>query len=308
MAKPIFLHEVEKCNAKEQIIADKYVSGESALNVEQSDVHEGMEIDVKGQQDTERSQTMNQTTKAKGLTLSIESEENFDAYTILEKGTKITDHGSHVPLCAVKEKLNEESSMRQNNEEQEYISEQVGSLSPFIHSLSAQTPLLCDVNSPQPTCEFFFPLSKEDMSQNLKSPNRDDKRTRLERRLRRREAINDSLKHNQVAGNTKTNVKICENTTILIVEFDHTIDDDTNEDCELLLGVHTSDSDEVDADYISLLAKYNSVIETDSDEMDESYISFLTTYDLVIEIDTASSHSGGSNIESDEVDTSYESF
>lgn len=304
--KTNILREVEKGNGKEQMIADKDVSDVSALNDKQSDVHEGMEIDVEDQQGTKRSQTMNQTAKAKGLLVSIGSDENFDAYTIVEKGTQITEHGSHVPLCDGKEKHNEESGMRQNNEEQERISEEVGSLSPFIRSLSAQTPPLCDVNSPLPTCEFFFPLSKENMSQNLKSPNHDDER--LERRWRRREAMNDSLKCNQVASATKTTVRICENTTVLIAESDHTIDDNTNEDCQILLGVHTSDSDEVDADYISLLAEYNPVIEIDNDEVDESYRLFLTTYDPVMEINTASSHSGGSNIDSDEVDTCYGSF
>jgi len=58
--------EVEKCNAKEQIIADNNVSGVSALNAEQSDVLEGMLIDVEDQQGTERSNTMNQTDKVKG--------------------------------------------------------------------------------------------------------------------------------------------------------------------------------------------------------------------------------------------------
>jgi len=110
--------------------------------------------------------------------------------------------------------------------------------------------------------------------------------------------MNDSLKRNQVASATKTAVKICENTTVLIVESDHTIDDDTNEDCQILLGVHISDSDEVNADYISMLAKYNPVIGTDNDEVDESYGSFFTTYDPVKEIYTVSSHSGGSNIDS----------
>ncbi|RHN77704.1 hypothetical protein MtrunA17_Chr1g0157631 [Medicago truncatula] len=101
------------------------------------------------------------------------------------------------------------------------------------------------------------------MSQNLKSPNPDDKETRLERRWKRREAMNDSLKHNHVASATKTPAEICENTTILIDESDHTIDDDTNEDCEILLGECTGVNDEVEADYKSLLAKYSPVIETD---------------------------------------------
>lgn len=58
--------EVEKCNAMEQVIADKDVSGVSALNTEQSDVREGMEIDVEDQQGLERSRTMNRTVEVKG--------------------------------------------------------------------------------------------------------------------------------------------------------------------------------------------------------------------------------------------------
>jgi len=58
--------EVEKCIAKEQIIADNDVSGVSALNAEQSDVHEEMQIDVEDQQGTERSKTMNQADKVEG--------------------------------------------------------------------------------------------------------------------------------------------------------------------------------------------------------------------------------------------------
>ena len=58
--------EVEKCNAMEQVIADKDVSGVSALNTEQSDVHEGVEIDVEDQQGTKRSKTMNQTVEVNG--------------------------------------------------------------------------------------------------------------------------------------------------------------------------------------------------------------------------------------------------
>jgi hypothetical protein len=60
---------IEKDNANEQVIADKDVSGVSALNAsdaERSDVHEGMQIDVVDQQGTERSKTMNHTAEIKG--------------------------------------------------------------------------------------------------------------------------------------------------------------------------------------------------------------------------------------------------
>ncbi|KEH37804.1 hypothetical protein MtrunA17_Chr2g0303331 [Medicago truncatula] len=113
--------EVEKCNATEQVIADKDVSGVSALNAEQSDVYEGMEIYVEDQQETERSRTMNQTVEVNGLLVSIEGEENFDANAIAEEGTQITDQGSYMLLRDGKEKLSEESNMRQKVEEQECV-------------------------------------------------------------------------------------------------------------------------------------------------------------------------------------------
>lgn len=113
--------EVEKCNAMEQVIADKDVSGVSALNTEQSDVREGMEIDVEDQQGIERSRTMNRTVEVKGLLVSIEGEENFHANAIVEEGTQITEQGSHVLLHDGKEKLNKESNMRQKVEEQECV-------------------------------------------------------------------------------------------------------------------------------------------------------------------------------------------
>jgi hypothetical protein len=42
--------------------------------------------------------------------------------------------------------------------------------------------------------------------------------------------MNHNLKHNCFARATRTNVKICENITILIDEYDHMINDDTNKD------------------------------------------------------------------------------
>jgi len=55
------------------------------------------------------------------LPVSIEGKEIFDANAIVEEGTQITDHGSHMLLRDGKEKLNEESNMRQKVEEQECI-------------------------------------------------------------------------------------------------------------------------------------------------------------------------------------------
>ncbi|XP_039689447.1 uncharacterized protein [Medicago truncatula] len=164
---------------------------------------------------------------------------------------------------------------------------------PLRTSRISRPPLVGRKPVRKPKNEFFFPLSKEDMSQNLKSPNPDDKETRLERRWKRREAMNDSLKHNHVASATKTPAEICENTTILIDESDHTIDDDTNEDCEILLGECTGVNDEVEADYKSLLAKYSPVIETDSAsnhidgsdivEVEADYGSLLAKYNPIID-------------------------
>jgi hypothetical protein len=54
-------------------------------------------------------------------TSTIEGEENFHANAIVEEGTQITEQGSHVLLHDGKEKLNEESNMRQKVEEQECV-------------------------------------------------------------------------------------------------------------------------------------------------------------------------------------------
>lgn len=119
--------EVEKCNAKEQIIADKDTSGVSALNAEQSDLLKRMLIDVEDQQGTERSKTMEQTAKVKGLSAAIGSEEIFDVNAIVEKDTQISEQWSHVPLHDGKEKLGEESNMMQKVVEKECVSKQIGS-------------------------------------------------------------------------------------------------------------------------------------------------------------------------------------
>jgi len=128
--------------------------------------------------------------------------------------------------------------------------------------------------------------------------------------------MNDSLKHSCVVSVTKTNVKICENATILIDEYKHMIECDTNKDWEVLLGVLMSENDEVDAYYISSLTKYNRVIEPTMMKWILSYGSFLVTYVPITEIDSASNHSCGSNTSvdfgnkncSDEVDASYRSL
>jgi len=62
-----------------------------------------------------------------GLSAAIGSGENFNADAIVEKGTQITDQWSHVPLRDGKEKLSEESYMRQKVGEKEGFSEQIGS-------------------------------------------------------------------------------------------------------------------------------------------------------------------------------------
>lgn len=101
---------LEKCNSKEQLIADNDVSGVSALDAQQSDVHEEIQIDGDNQQGTERNETVNHTAEVKGSSVSIETEENLDANAIVEEDTQDTDQGSHAPLRDGKEKVNEESN------------------------------------------------------------------------------------------------------------------------------------------------------------------------------------------------------
>lgn len=101
---------LEKCNAKEQLIVDNDVSGVSSLDAQQSDVHEGMQIDGEDQQGTERNEIVNHTAEVKGSSASIETEENLDANAIVEEDTQVTDQGSHAPLRDGKEKVIEESN------------------------------------------------------------------------------------------------------------------------------------------------------------------------------------------------------
>ncbi|KAL5071207.1 hypothetical protein RYX36_022094 [Vicia faba] len=174
----------------------------------------------------------------------------------------------------------------------------------------------------------FNPVDSH-LSGNLKSPDPDDKRIRLERRWRRRETMVDSLKHNRVASASKTDLKICGSTDVLIDKNDHTLDGETDDDWKTFLATYTSDDDdddddddEMNEDYRSFLATYNSEIEYDcasdhsggsnvgNDETDAEYISFLATYDpdVDVENESAGNQSGGSNIGSDEMDAEYISF
>jgi len=63
---------LENCNSKEQLIDDNDVSGVSALDAQQSDVHEGMQIDGEDQQGTEQDETVNHTAEVKGKKISAD--------------------------------------------------------------------------------------------------------------------------------------------------------------------------------------------------------------------------------------------
>ncbi|XP_004498475.1 uncharacterized protein [Cicer arietinum] len=150
-------------------------------------------------------------------------------------------------------------------------------------------------------------LDDSHMNENPKSHYPDDRRIRLERRWRRREAANVSLKHNCFASAARTTTKIYGNRAVLKRKNDHTTYDDKDEACKNKLGTFVRDHDE---DYISYLVTYNPDIEIDSandhngnDEFDEDYRSFLDTYNLDIEIDNASNRNG-----SDETDEDYRTF
>ncbi|GAU21194.1 hypothetical protein TSUD_11100 [Trifolium subterraneum] len=142
-------------------------------------------------------------------------------------------------------------------------------------------------------------LGDSHISENLKSPNSDDKRLRLDRRWRRRDARNDSLKHNCVASAKRKTA--------------------CNHSGGSNIGVNISnrnDSDEVDQDYALFL---NSVTIVDGDE---EYMRVKDSTDTSVrqdgrdssKIDSAINHSGGSNIgvsvgnDSDEVDPDYALF
>ena len=167
------------------------------------------------------------------------------------------------------------------------------------------------------------------MSENLESPNPDDKGTlRLERRWKRREAVRNSL--NCVASATRKTAKICGNKAVVVKdENDHIIDDDRNVinlDEEVgvgpvkgsILPTYNLDSETDTASYHRSSSNINANFgnNNDSDAVDEDYASFLHTYNPDIEIDYASDHIDGSNIDVDfginndgeEVNADYASF
>ncbi|PNX95405.1 hypothetical protein L195_g018596 [Trifolium pratense] len=144
-------------------------------------------------------------------------------------------------------------------------------------------------------------LGDSHISENSESPNSGNKRIRLERRLRRWDARNDSLQHNRVASAKRKTA--------------------TNHSGGSNIGVNVSnsnDSDEVDPDYALFL---NSVTIVDGDE---EYMRVKNTTNTSVredgrnssKIDSAINHSGGSNIgigvgngnDSDEVDPDYALF
>ncbi|WJX16527.1 hypothetical protein P8452_06540 [Trifolium repens] len=183
-------------------------------------------------------------------------------------------------------------------------------------------------------------LGDSHISENLRSPNSDDKRLRLERRWRRRDARNDSLQHNVSNINDSDEVDpdyalflnsvtivdddeeyMCvKKTTDTSVRKDgrntSKIDYASNHSSGSNIGVsvgNSNDSDEMDPDYALFL---NSVTIVDGDE--EYMCAKNTTNTSVAEdgrnstkIDSASNHNGGSNIgvgnsnDNDEVDPDY---
>ncbi|CAJ2656844.1 unnamed protein product [Trifolium pratense] len=159
-------------------------------------------------------------------------------------------------------------------------------------------------------------LDDSHISENSKSCHPDDKITRLERRWRRREARNDSLKNNHVASATRTTTNICGNTSVSIDKKDHmiddAIDDEIDEDWAKYLATYTGDDDdEVDSDYEAYLATYNDDIEADSasnqsgdNEVDPDYGAYLANSNLDIGADRANNQS----CDSDEVDPDYGTY
>jgi hypothetical protein len=188
-------------------------------------------------------------------------------------------------------------------------------------------------------------LGDSHISDNLRSPNSDDKRLRLERRWRRRDARNDSLQHNVSNINDSDEVDpdyalflnsvtivdddeeyMCvKKTTDTSVRKDgrntSKIDYASNHSSGSNIGVgvgNINDSDEVDPDYALFL---NSVTIVDGDE---EYMRIKNTTNTFVredgrntsKIDNASNHSGGSNIgvsvgnsnDSDEMDPDYALF
>ncbi|KEH40284.1 hypothetical protein MTR_1g026790 [Medicago truncatula] len=100
----------------------------------------------------------------------------------------------------------------------------------------------------------------------------DDKRIRSERRWRRREAMNDSLKYNCFTSATKTTVMNGENMAALNAKNDHTIDLDADEDNVNNLSANTGeDDDKMDEDHgnmAALIDKNDHVIECDAADED----------------------------------------
>ena len=156
------------------------------------------------------------------------------------------------------------------------------------------------------------------MSENLMSPNTDNKRKRLKRLSRRQEARSDSLKRKRVTSASRTTVIICANTNVLKNKNDHTLVDHLDKVWEKNLASYTGDDDddddELDEDYKSFLITYNPDNKTTSDEVDSNYATLLATYDPSVEIDSASNRRGRSNIDvsnindNHQVDTDYQSF
>lgn len=107
----------------------------------------------------------------------------------------------------------------------------------------------------------------------------DDKRIRSERRWRRREAMNDSLKYNCFTSATKTTVMNGENMAALNAKNDHTIDLDADEDNVNNLSANTGeDDDEMGEDHGNTAALIDKNDHTIDDEADEDYAEFLSTY------------------------------
>jgi len=126
-------------------------------------------------------------------------------------------------------------------------------------------------------------LGDSHMSENLTSPYSDDKRIRSERRWRRREAMNDSLKYNRFTSATKTTAMTGGNTAALNAKNEHTIDCDADEDNVNNLGANTGEyDDEMDEDHgnmAALIDKNDHVIDCDADEDNVNNLSANTGED-----------------------------
>ncbi|GAU31380.1 hypothetical protein TSUD_19250 [Trifolium subterraneum] len=94
----------EKCNANEQVIADKDVG---ASDAGQSDVHEGMQVDVVDQQGTERSKSAEIKDNDACSPVGAGTSENLDANAIEEKDTQITEQVGSNEGQEIEEESNE---------------------------------------------------------------------------------------------------------------------------------------------------------------------------------------------------------